>query len=264
MGRVVVVAAQPTMSDSTASPSAATDVSAADSARKPKDKLRSAWISFAGRIVAQLIGAMATVVLGVYVANAYAKHVRVTEAGATAAAPAESALQPASTTPVVRARHGEGLALVVLPFQDYTPAAASAHVANGLTEALTSTLARSGQVQVISRTSATHFSETRAPLPAIAAALAVDLVVEGSISRQGNRVRVTVQLIDAHADEHLWAQTYDRSVDDVLALEADVSAAIGRDLTAVLPRTTLGRGTPATASSPPPSATSRWLFAGPQ
>lgn len=235
-------------------------ITSPDAGRKPKDKVRSAWIGFAGRIVAQLIGAVATVLLGVYVANSYARHVMKPEVPTTTTAPA--APTTGTPTPVVaRTRQGQGLALVVLPFQDYTAGAGNTHVAHGLTEALTAALARAGQVQVISRTSAMQFEHAQAPLPTIAATLGVDLVVEGSISRQDDRVRVTVQLIDARSDEHLWAQSYDRTTRDVLALEAEVSAAIARELGAVLPRATQGSAGPATTASDAPARSSQWLVA---
>lgn len=241
-------------------PAGVTEAPAHDATRKPKDKVRSAWISFAGRIVAQLIGAAATVLLGVYVANAYARHVAAPPAASPPNVAADAGQGAGDVAPVVRTRQGQGLSLVVLPFQDYTPAAASGYLADGLTEAVTATLARGGQVRVISRTSAMHFREARGPLPAIAAALGVDLVIEGSVSRQGRRLRVTVQLIDARSDEHLWAQTYDRTTRDVLAVEADVAMAIARELTAVLPRSRHGETLDATASTTP-SREPGWLVA---
>jgi TolB-like protein len=81
-----------------------------------------------------------------------------------------------------------------------------------------------------------HVRKTPAPLRDIAATLGADVVVEGSIVRQGDRARVTVQLIDAATDAHLWAQTYERPVRDVLAFEGEIGVAITRDLASVLPR----------------------------
>jgi TolB-like protein len=216
------------------------------SARRPKDKVRSAWISFAGRIVAQLIGAGATVLLGVYVVSGFSSHARGSSAGATrTGAPGT----PAVTSAQARPRRAPG-ALVVLPFADYSRAGADDRVADALTEGLTATLARQPQLAIVSRTSAMHYKGRVDPLPAIAAALDVDLVVEGSIVRQGSRLRATVQLIDAASDTHLWAQTYDRASDDLLALEADLASAIGADLLAALPWLSPGH----TGSTAPASA----------
>ena len=79
-----------------------------------------------------------------------------------------------------------------------------------------------------------HFKASRDPLPVIARALDVDYVVEGSVVRQHDRVRVTVQLIDARSDDHLWAETFDRTDRDLLALQADVSETIATRLQAAM------------------------------
>ncbi len=81
-------------------------------------------------------------------------------------------------------------------------------------------------LRVISRTSAMHFKDTRAPLPEIAKALGVDAIVEGSVIREGGRVRVHAQLIRAATDEHFWSETYDRELGDALGLESDVAQTI--------------------------------------
>ncbi|BCS32212.1 hypothetical protein TBR22_A14220 [Luteitalea sp. TBR-22] len=198
--------------------------------KKRKDKVRSAWISFAGRVTAQIVGAAATVFLGLAVVSSHA--------GRNAAPAAPAVAQATALTPVayVKARRAPGPVLVVLPFADYSPAAASAPIADGLTDAVTTALARSGRVHVTSRTSAMQYKQAARPVPVIAAELGVDLVLEGSIVRQGDRVRVTAQLIDAASDAHLWAQTYERGARDVLALDAELAATIERDLAGVLPR----------------------------
>ena len=204
--------------------------------------------------MAQLVGAAATVVLGYTVVSHSAKSAAKAAVAATAeAAPASTGdlgQPPAGpgTPAVVRVHRAAGPALVVLPFADYSAAATPTQTADGLTEAITAALARSGRVHVTSRTSAMQYRQSARPLPAIAAELGVDLVVEGSIVRQGGRARVTVQLIDAATDAHLWAQTYDRPAGDLLAFEADISTAIDRDLAGVLPRG-LQAPTPPTATA---------------
>ncbi|HTV01772.1 MAG TPA: hypothetical protein VMF13_14590 [Luteitalea sp.] len=214
-------------------------------ARKPKDKVRSAWISFAGRIVAQLIGAAATVLLGVFVVQGYAGRARAAEPKPSAAAAAN---QPHVTAAQAGARRRG--ALVVLPFQDFSASTARDRFADALTEGLTAALARHGRLPVVSRTSAMHYKDTPEALPAIAAALDVAYVVEGSIVRQERRMRATVQLIDAGTDTHVWARTYDREGGDVLALEADLAHAIGVDVLAAVPVGTRARATaPAVAAT---------------
>jgi len=100
------------------------------------------------------------------------------------------------------------------------------------------------------------------PLPTIAAELGADLVIEGSMVRQGDRVRVTVQLIDAATDAHVWAQTYDRPARDVIALGADIGAVIDRDLAGVLPRSLQSSSPSSTARAdlPPLATPSRPVF----
>jgi len=201
---------------------------------KKGTKVRSAWIGFAGRVTAQLIGAVATVGLGYALVT---KHAERTAAAASQATPTRVTVPAApSSSSLVQARRRNTPALAVLPFEDFSPAAAGHSLADGLTEAVTAAVARDGRIHVTSRTSAMHVRQTSAPLRDIAASLGVDVVVEGSIVRQGRKARVTVQLIDAATDAHLWAQTYDRDVHDVLKFEAEIGDAITRDLASVLPR----------------------------
>jgi tetratricopeptide (TPR) repeat protein len=95
-----------------------------------------------------------------------------------------------------------------------------------MTEALTTELAKIGALRVISRTSSMQYKGANKPVAEIARELGVDAVVEGSVSRAGDRVRITAQLIRAATDEHLWAEGYERDVRDVLALQDEVARAI--------------------------------------
>lgn len=228
---------------------------------KRKNKLRSAWISFVGRIVAQVIGAVATVVLGVAVISHHVGRNQTSTAEDASASPVAAAGAISSEeTALVRTRRLPGAALVVLPFQDYSPADKPTALADGLTEAVTAAIVRGGRVHVTSRTSAMQYRTPTRAVPAIAAELGVDFVIEGSILRQADRVRVTVQLIDAATDTHVWAQTYDRPARDVLAFGATVGADIERDLRSVLPRTLQAAPPAATAAADGPDAPARSLF----
>ena len=104
------------------------------------------------------------------------------------------------------------------------------YFADGMTEALIADLGKTGALDVISRTSVMRFKGSQQPLPEIARALNVDAVIEGSVLRDGRRVRITAQLIDARTDKHLWANSYDRDVKDVLALQGDVARAIAQEV----------------------------------
>jgi len=100
----------------------------------------------------------------------------------------------------------------------------------GLTEALITTLARIGELRVVSRTTAMHYKDVRRPLSEIARELEVDAIVEGTALRAGDRLRITAQLIDASKGTHLWAESYERDLRDVLALQAEVARAIAREI----------------------------------
>jgi TolB-like protein/DNA-binding winged helix-turn-helix (wHTH) protein/Tfp pilus assembly protein PilF len=118
--------------------------------------------------------------------------------------------------------------LAVLPFENLTADPDQEYFVDGMTEALTTNLAQIQALLVISRTSAMQYRRARKPLTEIARELRVDAVVVGAVVRSGDRVRVTAQLIDARTDRHLWAQSYERALSDVLALQADVADAIAK------------------------------------
>ena len=117
--------------------------------------------------------------------------------------------------------------IAVLPLDNYSADSTQDYFAEGMTDELTSDLAMISQLRVTSRGSAMQFKGSkRPPTPTIARTLNVDAVVEGSVTRVGDRVRINAQLIDARADRHLWAQTFERSSSDVLALQAELASAI--------------------------------------
>ncbi len=118
--------------------------------------------------------------------------------------------------------------LVVLPLKNLSGDPAQEYLADGMTEALVSRLSGIHDLRVISRTSSMHLKNSDLSVPEIAKALQVDVVVEGSVIREGNRIRVTAQLIRGTTDEHFWSETYDRELPDVLALQSDVAQAIAR------------------------------------
>jgi TolB-like protein/DNA-binding winged helix-turn-helix (wHTH) protein/lipoprotein NlpI len=123
-------------------------------------------------------------------------------------------------------------AIAVLPLENLSGDQAQDYFADGMTDALITDLAQISSLRVISRTSAMHYKGSHQPLPEIAKELNVDAVVEGSVIRSGNRVRITAQLVDARSHRHLWAETYDRNLRDVLALQSDVANAIAKQVQA--------------------------------
>jgi TolB-like protein len=106
--------------------------------------------------------------------------------------------------------------------------------ADGMTDQLITDLAKVGSLRVISRTSVMRYKGAKKALPAIARELNVDAIVEGSVSRSGSRVRVTAQLIRASTDQHVWAETYDRDLGDILMLQGEVADAIAQQVRAEL------------------------------
>jgi serine/threonine-protein kinase len=117
--------------------------------------------------------------------------------------------------------------IAVLPLDNYSADSTQDYFAEGMTDELTGQLASISQLRVTSRGSAMQFKgENRPPTPEIARVLNVDAVVEGSVTRAGDRVRITAQLIDARADRHLWGQTFERQSSDVLALQGELASAI--------------------------------------
>jgi TolB-like protein/Flp pilus assembly protein TadD len=118
--------------------------------------------------------------------------------------------------------------LAVLPLSNLSGDPTQEYLADEMTEELCGRLARIHDLRVISRTSVMRFKGTKLSVPEIARTLGVDAIVEGSVIRQGNRIRVHAQLIRASTDEHLWADEYDGDLGDVLALESEVAQSIAR------------------------------------
>jgi TolB-like protein/Tfp pilus assembly protein PilF len=156
----------------------------------------------------------------------------------------------------VAAPPGAIRSLAVLPLQNN---GAGDYFADGMTEALIADLGRTGVLDVISRTSVMRFKGSQQPLPEIAKALNVDAIVEGSVLRDGRRVRITAQLIDARTDKHLWANSYERDVRDVLALQADVARAIAQEVRATLTRQQEARSAEIGRRQVPPDALEAYL-----
>src|SRR5438067_2749262 len=121
-------------------------------------------------------------------------------------------------------------ALAVLPLENLSRDPEQEYFAEGLTEALITTLAKIGELRVVSRTSAMLYKGVRKGLKDIARELEVDVIVEGTVLRAGRRVRITAQLIDAPREAHLWAESYERDLRDVLSLQTEVAQAIARQI----------------------------------
>jgi TolB-like protein/Tfp pilus assembly protein PilF len=124
--------------------------------------------------------------------------------------------------------------IAVLPFQNLTDQKANAYFAEGIQNEILTKLATVRDLKVISRTSTAKYQSKPDNLKAVAQELGVSTILEGTVQRAGDKVRVNVQLIDARADTHLWANSYDRDFKDVLAVESEVAAQIADALKANL------------------------------
>jgi TolB-like protein/Tfp pilus assembly protein PilF len=122
-------------------------------------------------------------------------------------------------SPVIRS-------LAVLPLESLSSDASQDYFADGMTDELIADLGQISALRVISRTSVMAYKHARKPLPQIARELNVDAVVEGTVLRSGDQVRITAQLIDASSDKHLWSQSYEGELRDTLALQSKVARAI--------------------------------------
>ena len=146
-------------------------------------------------------------------------------------------LRPASTVPAPasEARQPPGRrAVAVLPFENLSEDKANAYFADGIQDEIITRLAKIGELKVISRTSTHAYRSKPEKLSEIARQLGVGHIVEGSVQKIGDRVRINVQLIEAPTDEHLWAELYDRNLTDIFAVQSEVATAIARSLQAKL------------------------------
>jgi TolB-like protein/Tfp pilus assembly protein PilF len=120
--------------------------------------------------------------------------------------------------------------IAVLPFVNMSSDREQEYFSDGLSEELLNLLSRIPELQVTSRSSAFAFKGKDINIPQVASALGVAHILEGSVRRSGDRVRITAQLIDAKRDVHLWSETYDRTLDDIFAIQDEISAAVVESL----------------------------------
>jgi TolB-like protein len=194
-----------------------------------KRKVRSSWISFVGRIVAQVIGAAASILLFLtFIQPAPASSAATAATAAVAGTDTDRSFRAA----VVRdPRH---VTIAVLPLANHSGDATQDFLAQGMTQALIADLAQIKRLHVISRTSVSAYAGSNKSLPQVADELGADVIVEGAIVRVGDQLRVRVQLIDGARDYHLWTATYDRVLTDILSMERELSGEIAGQIRAAL------------------------------
>ncbi|MFQ5866083.1 MAG: protein kinase, partial [bacterium] len=124
--------------------------------------------------------------------------------------------------------------IAVLPLANLSGDPAQDYFSDGMTEALITDLSKISALKVISRTSVMEYKDAKKPLPEIARELGVKAIIEGSVMRDGERVRITAQLIEAKTDKHLWANSYERNLTDVFALQRDIAQAVAAQVRVTL------------------------------
>jgi len=126
------------------------------------------------------------------------------------------------------------MSIAVLPLENLSGEQDQAYFVNGMHDALITGLSRISGLRVTSRTSTRGYANTSMPIRQIGLALGVSMIIEGSVYRVGDRVRIVVQLIDTLTDQHLWAETYERDMADVLMMQSDITRAITREVQVTL------------------------------
>ena len=132
--------------------------------------------------------------------------------------------------------------IAVLPFANLSPDPDDEFFADGITEEVISTVSRIEETEVISRTSVMQYKKSPKPIREISRELDVGTILEGSVRKAGNRLRVAVQMIDAAKDRHIWAENYDRNFDDIFAIQSDIATQVAGALKARLPRAAVASG----------------------
>jgi TolB-like protein/Flp pilus assembly protein TadD len=129
-----------------------------------------------------------------------------------------------------RSVHTKIESIAVLPLENLSRDPEQEYFADGLTEALITSLAKIGGLRVVSRTTAMHYKGVHRPVREIAREVEADAVVEGSVLRSGERLRISVQLIDARKDSHLWAESYERDLQNILSLHSEIARAVATEI----------------------------------
>lgn len=146
----------------------------------------------------------------------------------------KAGVRPASRQTLKHKADSGFRSLAVLPFQNLTADPERNYFADGMTEALITELGKIGTLRVISRQSVMQYRNTNKSVPQIAADLKLDAVVEGSVLSCGDRVCISVQLIEARPERHLWAESYERQARDILGLHSEIARTVARQIKATL------------------------------
>src|SRR5256884_643317 len=141
-------------------------------------------------------------------------------------------VMPWAEKKVINEQRADARRIAVLPFTNISPDPNDEYLADGMTEEMVSKLSEASDLKVIARTSIMNYKGKEKSVSQIGKELAVGSIVEGSVRKAGNKIRVTVQLIDAGTQEHLWASNYDRQLDDIFVIQDEVATKVAASLKA--------------------------------
>jgi TolB-like protein len=192
---------------------------------KKRNKVRSAWISFVGRIIAQFVGSAATIVLGLMLLQKY-------QPVATGSTTANAADKTVAAQATLR-RQVQEHSLAVLPLRSFSRERVDTDIADSMTDVVTSALADIPGLRVVPRTTSYSAAETR-PSPPTRESFGARYVLEGSVTHADDRFRVIVRLVDTMLDEQVWTGRYDRPVRNMFRMQDEVAVELVRDVRAAI------------------------------
>ena len=196
--------------------------------RKKQRKVRSAWIAFVGRIVAQFVGSAATIVLGLLLLHKY----QPAASGTATASAAEKKAEKTVSVPTTFQRHDDGHSVAVVPLRSFSSERVDADIADSMTDGVTAALADIPGLHVVPRMASQTARESRRT--SSASESAVRYVLEGSVTHADDRFRVIVRLVDTERDEQVWTSRYERPVRNMFKMQDEIAAELVRDVRAVM------------------------------
>jgi TolB-like protein/Tfp pilus assembly protein PilF len=208
-----------------------------DGLKREKDVDRSRSITGeTGRKINVLIVVLLIATIGVVIADRFIPRdsPAITPAAVTGPVEEETGSRPTDPTTMAASKFAPGPSIAVLPFVNMSSDLEQEYFSDGLSEELLNLLAKVPDLRVASRTSAFSYKGKDVKIAEVAAELNVAHVLEGSVRKSGNKVRITAQLIDAREDVHLWSETWDRTLDDVFAIQDEIAGSVVEQLKVTL------------------------------
>lgn len=197
--------------------------------RKKHRKVRSAWISFVGRIVAQFVGSAATIVLGLLLLHKY----QPAATGTAIARAAEKNAEKTVAVPTTFQRHDDRHSVAVVPLRSFSSERVDADIADSMTDVVTAALADIPGLRVVPRT-ASSATEQSGLKSTVNESPGVRYILEGSVTHADDRFRVILRLVDGERDEQVWTGRYERPVRNMFKMQDEIAAEVVRDVRAAM------------------------------